>query len=44
LHQAGATQAANLAEWVFFASVGLAVVLVLVFLARIVRDLRNRGG
>ena len=44
LHQAGATQAANLAEWVFFASVGLAVVLVLVFLARMVRDLRKRGG
>jgi len=42
LRSSGATQAARVAEWVFFASVGLAVVLVLVFLAGIVRDLRGR--
>jgi len=43
LRASGAAQAAKIAEWVFFASVGLAVVLVLVFMAGIVRDLRGRS-
>jgi ubiquinone biosynthesis protein len=38
----GATGAANAAQWVFFASVGVAVVLVLVFLGRVFADLRTR--
>lgn len=38
----GATGAANAAQWVFFASVGVAIVLVLVFLARVFADLRTR--
>jgi ubiquinone biosynthesis protein len=38
----GSEQAATYAGWVFFASVGVGVVLVLVFLARMVRDLRGR--
>ena len=42
LRQAGSDKAANVAQWVFFASAGLAAVLVLVFLARIARDMRTR--
>ncbi len=38
----GSEQAATYAQWVFFASVGVGVVLVLVFLVRMVRDLRGR--
>ena len=38
----GSERAATYAGWVFFASVGVGVVLVLVFLARMVRDLRGR--
>jgi len=42
LRQGGATTAADAAEWVFFSSVGLAVVLVFMFLAGLLRD-RRRG-
>ncbi len=38
----GSERAATYAGWVFFASVGVGVVLVLVFLVRMVRDLRGR--
>jgi len=42
LRQGGATTAADAAEWVFFSSVGLAVILVFMFLAGLLRD-RRRG-
>jgi ubiquinone biosynthesis protein len=44
LRTAGSTTAADWAIWVFFGSVGVAVVLVLIFLQRMVRDARHRRG
>ena len=44
LRTAGSTRAADWAIWVFFGSVAVGAVLVLVFLQRLVRDMRGRRG
>ena len=44
LRTAGSTTAADWAIWVFFGSVAVAAVLVLIFLQRMIRDTRRRRG
>ena len=44
LRTAGSTRAADWAIWVFFGSVGVAAVLVLICLQRMVHDMRRRRG